>query len=147
MDNVEATLSEFIPPGVACLSSPLDQPSEKYLIGYETDEKTFRDIVERDATGFRPIGNRIHSYQRISPSSRGKGKGVASATNLDPGSEDVIEYEVYHVGILLSSVSIQALGLTLGSVDVGHTGIQGVPPTNANIYSPLYRGWLVHYRG
>jgi len=52
--------------------------------------------VEHEATGFKPLGNNIHSYQRPSPSSRGKGKGVASATYLDPESEDVIEYEVYH---------------------------------------------------
>jgi len=71
----------------------------KHPIGYETDEKTFLDIVERDATDFKPIGDRIYSYQRLSPSSQGKGKGVASATDLDPESEDVVEYEVYHVSI------------------------------------------------
>jgi len=78
VDDVEATLSEFVPPG------------------YETDEKTFLEIVEREATGFKPLGNKIYSYQRVSPSSRGKGKGIASEINLDPQSEDVIEYEVYH---------------------------------------------------
>ena len=55
------------------------------------------DIVERDAMEFRPLGNKVHSYQRISPSAHGKGKSVASTTDLDPESEDVIEYEVYHV--------------------------------------------------
>jgi len=55
--------------------------------------------VERDAAEFKPLGNKIHSYQRVSPSSQGKGKGVASAGNLDPEREDVIEYEVYHVSI------------------------------------------------
>lgn len=69
----------------------------KYPAGYETDEKTFLDIVERDATEFKPLGEKIHSYQRVSPSAQGKGKGVASATDLDPEREDVIEYEVYHV--------------------------------------------------
>ncbi|KAF9654079.1 histone acetyltransferase type B catalytic subunit [Thelephora ganbajun] len=78
VDNVEATMSEFIPPG------------------YETDEKMFLDIVERDAMEFKPLGTKIHSYQRVSPSSQGKGKGVASTSKLDPESEDVIEYEVYH---------------------------------------------------
>lgn len=48
---------------------------------------------------FRPLGELIHSYKRISPSAHGKGKGVAFATDLDPESEDVIEYEVYHVSI------------------------------------------------
>ena len=43
---------------------------------------------------FRPFGEKIYSYQR---SACGKGKAVAPATNLDPESEDVVEYEVYHV--------------------------------------------------
>ena len=75
--------------------------SLKYPTGYETDEKVFQDIVEREATEFKPLGQKIYSYQRASPSSRGKGKRIASATDLDPESEDVIEYEVYHVGIYL----------------------------------------------
>jgi len=53
--------------------------------------------MERDATEFKPPGDKIHSYQRVSPSSQGKGKGVASANDLDPEREDVIEYEVYYV--------------------------------------------------
>ena len=69
----------------------------EYPTGYETDEKTFLDIVERDAAEFRPLGSKVHSYQRVSPSSQEKGKGVASANDLDPEREDVIEYEVYHV--------------------------------------------------
>jgi len=69
----------------------------RYPTDYETDEKTFLDIVERDAAEFRPLGNKIHSYQRVSSSGQGKGKGVASAGDLDPEREDVIEYEVYHV--------------------------------------------------
>ena len=71
------------------------------LTGYETDEKTFLEIVEREATGFKPPGDKIYSYQRVSPSSRGKGKGVASEIDLDPQSEDVVEYEVYHVSIFV----------------------------------------------
>lgn len=65
------------------------------------------DIVERDAAEFKPLGNKIHSYQRISPSSQEKGKGVASVGDLDPEREDVIEYEVYHV----STRSVQATRL------------------------------------
>lgn len=79
--------------------------------------------MEREATEFKPVGNKVHSYQRISPSSRGKGKGVASVTNLDPESEDVIEYEVYHVGISFRLVAFMSPKLTLGSVNVGHPGI------------------------
>ena len=65
--------------------------------------------MERDAAEFKPLGNKIHSYQRVSPSSQGKGKGVASAGDLDPEREDVIEYEVYHVSIR----SVQATSPTL----------------------------------
>lgn len=66
--------------------------------GYESDEKTFLGIVEREATEFKPLGDKIYSYQRVSPSARGKGKAVASTIDLDPESDDVVEYEVYHVG-------------------------------------------------
>ena len=122
---------------------PCEHPL-KYLVGYETDEKTFQDIVEREATGFNPIGNKVYSYQRPSPSFRGKGKGVASATDLDPESEDVIEYEVYHVGICFRVAVFRLPKLTPESVDVGHPRIQGIPPKNANIYPPLHRGRLIH---
>jgi histone acetyltransferase 1 len=122
VDNVEATLSEFIPPGV-----PLPISSGvhflKYPSGYETDEKTFLDIVERDATGFRPLGNKIYSYQRVSPSAQGKGKGVASATDLDPESEDVTEYEVYHVSTRFSRATSSFPSLTIRSVNMEHPGI------------------------
>jgi len=68
----------------------------RHLTGYETDEKAFLYVVEREAIEFKPLGDKIYSYQRVFPSSRGKGKGVASESDLDPQSEDVIEYEVYH---------------------------------------------------
>ena len=90
------------------------------------------------------MGNKIHSYQRVSPSAQGKGKGVASATDLDPEREDVIEYEVYHVGICLLRTTFSFLLLTTRLVDMGYPGIQGVPPENANIHSPLHRGRFVH---
>lgn len=93
------------------------------LAGYETDEKTFLDIVERDATGFNPVGNRIHSYKRVSPSARGKGKGVASATDLDPESEDIIEYEVYHVSIYFPRAAFNLLIPTVRLVNMGYPGI------------------------
>lgn len=95
----------------------------KHLTGYETDEKTFQHIVERDATEFKPLGNKVHSYQRASPSFRGKGKGVASATNLDPESEDVIEYEVYLVGIRFRLAAFRFPKLTRPSDNVGHPRI------------------------
>ncbi|KAH6918972.1 histone acetyltransferase type B catalytic subunit [Coprinopsis sp. MPI-PUGE-AT-0042] len=78
VDDPEATLKEFIPPD------------------YLTDETTFQKRVAEDATSFNPLGERIYSYNRPSPSAKGKGKGIASTQALDPTSEDTVEYEVYH---------------------------------------------------
>lgn len=110
----------------------------RYLTGYETDEKTFLEIVERDAAGFKPPGEKIHSYQRLSPSSRGKGKSVASAADLDAGSEDIIEYEVYHVSIRFLWAVFWFPALNLRLVDMGYSRVQGVPPKNAIVHPPLY---------
>ncbi|KAJ2930049.1 hypothetical protein H1R20_g7005, partial [Candolleomyces eurysporus] len=77
-DDAQATLSEYIPED------------------YYTDEADFLQRVEEDATSFRPSGQLIYSYTRPSPSAKGKGKGNANAQALDGGSEDVVEYEVYH---------------------------------------------------
>ncbi|RXW24202.1 hypothetical protein EST38_g1683 [Candolleomyces aberdarensis] len=77
-DDAQATLSEYIPED------------------YYTDEAEFLQRVEEDATSFRPSGQLIYSYTRPSPSAKGKGKGNANAQALDAGSEDVVEYEVYH---------------------------------------------------
>ncbi|OCH85215.1 histone acetyltransferase type B [Obba rivulosa] len=83
VDDVEGTLSQFIPPG------------------YDTDPKAFAARVEADAISFKPPGERIYSYSRPARQ-RGwapsKGKDRAS----EPGSlendeeEDVVEFEVYH---------------------------------------------------
>uniref|UniRef100_A0A8H7Y2N6 Histone acetyltransferase type B catalytic subunit n=1 Tax=Psilocybe cubensis TaxID=181762 RepID=A0A8H7Y2N6_PSICU len=80
VDDVEATLSGFIPPG------------------YFTDKDAFLKAVDNDANAFRPPGQLVYSYTRPSPSSSSKGKRKRSGNNqaLDPQSEDVIEYEVYH---------------------------------------------------
>ncbi|KIJ17147.1 hypothetical protein PAXINDRAFT_73216, partial [Paxillus involutus ATCC 200175] len=63
VDDVESTLKQFVPPG------------------WETDEEAFLARVEKDATSFTPIGRRIYSYTRPTPSA-------------SPSSD--IEYEVYH---------------------------------------------------
>jgi len=65
--------------------------------------------VERDATGFKPLGKKICTYQRVSPSAHGKGKGIASAADLNPESEDVIEYEIYHVSYFLPQAAFSFL--------------------------------------
>lgn len=69
---------------------------------------------------FKPLGDKIHSYQRISPSAHGKGKGVASETDLDPGSEDVVEYEVYHVSIFFPRAAFSFLILKIRLVNIGY---------------------------
>jgi len=81
------------------------------------------DVVERDAMQFRPLGTKIHSYQRVSPSAQGKGKGVAYTTNLDPESEDVIEYEVYHVSVFLPWAAFGFPILKVRLVDMGYPRI------------------------
>ncbi|KIK99725.1 hypothetical protein PAXRUDRAFT_452578 [Paxillus rubicundulus Ve08.2h10] len=63
VDDVEGTLKQFVPPG------------------WETDEEAFLARVEKDATSFTPIGRRVYSYTRPTPSAS------------TPGD---IEYEVYH---------------------------------------------------
>ncbi|GLB35455.1 putative catalytic component of the histone acetylase B (HAT-B) complex [Lyophyllum shimeji] len=79
VDDVEGTLSDFIPPG------------------YFKDEQQFLNLVEQDATRFRPSGQLIYSYTRPSPSAQnGKGKGTAVPETLDPESEDAVVFEAYH---------------------------------------------------
>ncbi|KAJ8522636.1 hypothetical protein ONZ45_g777 [Pleurotus djamor] len=81
VDDVEGTLAEFI-------------PSE-----YLTDESAFLDHVEQEATSFKPSGQLIHSYARLSPTAAasGKGKAVAKAHQvLDSEDPDAVVYEVYH---------------------------------------------------
>ncbi|KAF8232288.1 histone acetyltransferase type B catalytic subunit, partial [Tricholoma matsutake] len=78
VDDVEGTLSKFIPEG-----------------SYR-DEAEFLARAEEDATSFKPSGQLIYSYTRPSPVHSGKGKGAAEIENLDPESEDAIVFEVYH---------------------------------------------------
>lgn len=47
---------------------------------------------------FRPQGEKIFSYSRqLSRSTSTKGKGRSNNENLDPQSEDVVEFEAYYV--------------------------------------------------
>ncbi|KDQ59621.1 hypothetical protein JAAARDRAFT_33203 [Jaapia argillacea MUCL 33604] len=79
VDDVEGTLSKFIPPD------------------YYKIEETFLDRVEQEATSFTPLGNKIYSYCRPSPAAtKGKGKKVISNEMLDPEDEDTVVFEVYH---------------------------------------------------
>ena len=75
--------------------------SLSYFLGYHTDETSFLNLVESDAVTFKPQGQKIFSYTRALPhSSLTKGKGKGNIQDLDPQSEDVIEFEVYYVRCL-----------------------------------------------
>ncbi|KAF8810097.1 histone acetyltransferase type B [Phlegmacium glaucopus] len=76
VDDVEGTLRQFIPPG------------------YRTDEPSFLELVENDAMTFKPQGQKVFSYTRPLSHTSSKGKGKSS--DLDPQSQDVLEFEVYH---------------------------------------------------
>jgi len=77
VDDIEGTIENFIPQD------------------YERDEAAFLKVVQQDSIAFKPSGEKIYSYTRQSPSTPGKGKGIALEGSLDPESEDTIEYEVY----------------------------------------------------
>ena len=99
VDDVEGTLQRFIPPGERFLYPILLINS--YFPGYYTDETSFLNFVESDAVTFKPQGQKIFSYTRPSPhSSSTKGKGKSNIQDLDPQSEDAIEFEVYYVHYL-----------------------------------------------
>ena len=73
-------------------------------VGYYTNEAEFSKRVSEDALAFKPPGERIHTYNRPSPTAAGKGKG--KDTTSDPNNENVVEFEVYHVRIVqLASVA------------------------------------------
>ncbi|PAV23381.1 histone acetyltransferase type B catalytic subunit [Pyrrhoderma noxium] len=78
-DDPEGILKEFIP------------------ADYFTDEDEFNKRVEKDASEFKPLGEKIYSYKRrIGTSDKGKGKADEPSEELDENSEDVVTYEVYH---------------------------------------------------
>jgi histone acetyltransferase 1 len=70
--------------------------------------------VESDAITFKPQGQKIFSYTRPLPhSSSTKGKGKSNIQDLDPQSEDVIEFEVYHVRCLATPPIVRYLLLNI----------------------------------
>lgn len=103
VDDVEGTLSGFIPEGESDGYSPFSSCPNLCATGYYTDEASFLARVAEDATSFKPTGQLIHTYTRPSPfdSDKGKGKGPAQQHSLDSESEDAVVFEVYHVSPFL----------------------------------------------
>ena len=110
------------------------------MAGYYKDETEFLAIVEEDAFSFRPPGQLIHSYTRPSSNSIGK-RNPMKTRQLDTQDADSVTFEVYHV--------VQPLPFLLGMTDgidtgnLGNTGFQGIPPTDAVIYLVVYRGRIL----
>ncbi|KAJ8482138.1 hypothetical protein ONZ51_g5563 [Trametes cubensis] len=77
VDDVEGTISKFIPPG------------------YYTDEQKFLERVEHDALNFKPFGQKIYSYTRAATTLT-KGKNVAISQVLSPEDQETVDFEVYH---------------------------------------------------
>ena len=66
--------------------------------GYYKDEEAFLKRVEEDAVNFKPFGKLIYSYTRPAPATAAKGKeAVDSKIPESSISDDMIEFEVYHV--------------------------------------------------
>ncbi|CAE6415522.1 unnamed protein product [Rhizoctonia solani] len=75
-DDVEGTLYKFIPPD------------------YSKSAESFQSTVEKEATTFRPLGEKIHTYVRRAP---GHGKGKSKEANpVSEDDPDAIVFEVYH---------------------------------------------------
>ncbi|KAG9100649.1 histone acetyltransferase 1 [Ceratobasidium sp. UAMH 11750] len=75
-DDIEGTLYKFIP------------------ADYNKSFDTFKSVVEKDATAFKPLGKKIHSYtRRAAGKGKGKGKETGPVAEDDP---DAVVYEVYH---------------------------------------------------
>lgn len=75
-DDVEGTLYKFIPPD------------------YSKSFESFQSTVEKDASAFVPLGEKIYTYtRRAAGRGKGKGKEVGPIEESDP---DAVLYEVYH---------------------------------------------------
>lgn len=99
IDDVEDLLSKFIPPGIFTLCLVIIQTCADvfcYAIGYLTALSEFEAAVEADARTFRPPGERIHAYTRVLRDIHEKGKEREV-------EEQEVEFEVYHVRILIYS--------------------------------------------
>jgi hypothetical protein len=124
LDDVRGTLEKFIPEG------------------YYQSETEFLARVEEDASSFRPLGKKIHSYTRVALNSATKGKGAA--TTLPEGDPDAIVYEVWHVGGLAPCVLCPSPEVFSGNME--YPGVSRIPPADATVHPALHRGWVIHQR-
>lgn len=124
LDDVRGTLEKCI-------------PDDSY--GTESE---FLARVEEDAVSFRPHGEKIASYTRVTPSSEKKGKrAVVTLPEDDP---DAIVYEAWHVRVPPSRLSLTPLTIISGNVE--KPWIPRISPADATVHSSLHRGWLLHQR-
>lgn len=134
VDDVEGTLSKFIPEGEhtwICYHDLAPLHGQDYY----KDEAEFLARVEEDATTFKPSGQLIYSYTRPSTVHSGKGKSAANIQNLDPESEDAVVFEVYHVSIIFL---LPRTLPTLVQGDVEYTRVQRISSENATLHPSIY---------
>jgi histone acetyltransferase 1 len=67
------------------------------VIDYYTNEADFNARVEKDATNFKPFGEKIYSYKRSMNKGKAKAKASRTGEELDENSDDVAVFEVYYV--------------------------------------------------
>ena len=117
-----------------------------YFLGYHRDEASFLSFVENDAITFKPQGQKIFSYPRPLPHSpTTKGKGKSSIQDLDPQSEDVIEFEVYYVRYLPALLVILYYSTSSSTPDdVGHPWFPRISSSDAIVCAAVHRRRIVY---
>ena len=92
---------------------------------------------------FRPPGEKIASYTRVTPNSEKKGEGaVVSLPEDDP---DAIVYEIWHVRVHPSRLSLTPFDYYyIISGNVERPRISRISPADATFHSSLHRGWVLH---
>ena len=117
-DDIEGTLYKFVP------------------ADYTKSEEAFEEVVEKDATAFKPMGTRLGAYKPA----RGKGKGKAKAKAANGADEvtdeDEVAFEFYHV--------CPTRGRRADVDYMVHAGLQRVPSADAAVHPAFHRGGELH---
>jgi len=118
-DDVEGLLYNFIPPD------------------YTKSSFAFEQLVEAEATSFKPPGEKIGSYVRqaaiATKKSKGKGKanGAATAVDLDVDDENAVVFEMYKVR--------ERWYVTDVTEQLGDTRLPRISSTDAAVHLALHR--------